>query len=465
MVWIVFTAAAFALVFVAPSWAVALCVPAAGVAAWVFQKQRERLRRDRLDALADAIGRIGPGDAPPPEPVSADPFDRLERLVEARRSSVERTVTGLLESRAALRADLNAVDAPVIATDESGRVSLMNRAAERLFRTRPSRAEGMPLEELVTNSVLFDLHARAERGEACRARVRLALDGKPRYYEVSATPVRLDIAEIPARVSQRAGVVLTLRDVHDLAQTLQLRTDFAANASHELRTPIASIRAAIETFQGPALGDPEMQARLVGMIEGNTARLEEMVNDLLDLSNLESEEQPVRLESFDLHELAGSLGAMFEDACRKRGLTLEFDLDPALRSMRTDRKLVLLILRNLIDNATKFAFERTPVVVRGTVEPGGTLAGARLAVIDRGVGIPLKHQQRIFERFYQVDDSRARTGARRGSGLGLSIVRHALRRLEGEIRVDSVWQEGTTMTVTIPRCVASVEPWPEHPAS
>lgn len=464
LAWSAFTLLALGLALFVPPWVVSFCVPAAGMTGWLLHRRRAARDIARLERVVGVIGSIGragassmPKDAEEPtEPAfEPDPIDRLEGAARHREGRLSRVLARVFESRALLRATLNAVDAPVIATDEAARVWFLNRSGERLLSRPPGRGLGVPLEDLFSSSALLELHARAERGEACRDRIRLALNGQPRFYEVFATPIRLDIADIPPHASQRAGVVLTLRDVHDLAQTLQLRTDFVANASHELRTPIASLRAAIETMRDHAGDDPVMRARLVGMLDANIARLEEMINDLLDLSSLESEEQAVRDEPFDALEMGESLQAMFETACRKRSLTLVFELDPRLRRMRSDRTLLLLILRNLIDNATKFAFENTAIRVRGEIISAGPAspAGARFSVADRGVGIPLRHQERIFERFYQVDESRARVGTRRGSGLGLAIVRHALRRLDGQIAVESVWQEGTTMIVTIPRCV------------
>lgn len=462
--WSAFTLLALGLALFAPPWVVSFCVPAAGMTGWLLHRRRaarDIARLERVVAVVGSIGRVGASSIPEDAEdegesgSDTDPIGRIERSARRRERRVAGVLTRVFESRALLRATLNAVDAPVIATDEAARVWFLNRSAERLLSRPPGRGLGVPLEDLFSSSALLELHARGERGEACRDRIRLALNGQPRFYEVFATPVRLDIADIPPHASPRAGVVLTLRDVHDLAQTLQLRTDFVANASHELRTPIASLRAAVETMREHAGDDPVMRARLMGMLDANIARLEEMINDLLDLSSLESEEQAVRSEPFDALEMGESLQAMFETACRKRSLTLEFDFDPRLRRMRSDRTLLLLILRNLIDNATKFAFESTTIRVRGEVIPGSPPApsGARFSVADRGIGIPLRHQERIFERFYQVDESRARVGTRRGSGLGLAIVRHALRRLDGQIAVESVWQEGTTMIVTIPRCV------------
>ncbi len=406
------TLAALALSAIAPVWVVALLIPVAGLlVAWGDRRRTAVLERGLQQSAA-----------------------RAERT----RERAEHEAKEASGAAASCRAALDAVAVPVIATDGAGRVAIVNAAACGLLGDREALV-GLPLEEVITGSAVLELWARAERGEAATRHARLMLTDEARIYEVSAVPV----AE---RDEAAVRVVLTIRDVHELSQTSRLRSDFAANASHELRTPIAALRAAVETLGGPGADDAAMHARLVGMLETNTARLEEIVDDLLDLSRLESEDRPLRLEMVDLVELSASLAGMFEGVCRDRRLTLAFDLSRPGR-VRTDRTLLLLILRNLIDNATKFAFEGTTVRVRSEATAGD---GVRIAVADKGIGIPLKHQERIFERFYQVDESRARIGARRGSGLGLAIVRHALRRLGGEIRVESVWQEGTTMTVEIP---------------
>ena len=161
-------------------------------------------------------------------------------------------------------------------------------------------------------------------------------------------------------------------------------------------------------------------------------------------------ESPVKLVPVPGSELPPALASMFEVVCRDRNISLRFDLSPELERLRTDRNLLLLILSNLIDNACKFAFEGTEVVVSGRPSEDGQ--GIRIDVTDHGVGIPLGQQQRIFERFFQVDPARS-GGPKRGTGLGLSIVKHAVRRLGGIIRVNSVWQQGTTMIVELPNCL------------
>jgi two-component system phosphate regulon sensor histidine kinase PhoR len=251
-------------------------------------------------------------------------------------------------------------------------------------------------------------------------------------------------------------VVLALRDVTELAGALQARTDFVANASHELRTPVAAIRLAMETLASS--DDPALRARLVQMVTSQVSRLEELARDLLDLSRVESAEAPAQRTPLSPAELAAELAELFAPAADRRGVRLEFALDPGLEGMLADRGLLRRVLENLIDNAIKFARESTAVRVVGTVQPArvprpGGMDDARFEVRDRGLGIPLSQQQRVFERFYQVDEARSAAGPGRGTGLGLSIVKHAARKMGGLVRVESVWKQGTTMVVDLPACV------------
>lgn len=355
---------------------------------------------------------------------------------------------------------LNSLEHPLLASGHDGRVLAANPAAEEFLNNGKSGLVGRDVGQVFTQAELLDLYASAQRGASRRGQVRIARPEGFRMYEAAASPLAL---------AAGSGVLVTLRDVTDQAQAGHVKTDFVANASHELRTPIAALRAAVETLQGPAAADAAVRDRVLGMIAGHVGRLEEMVRDLLDLSRLESPDLVVRAAPVRGSELAQRLAATFEAVCRRRSITLAFDFHPALERLRTDRTLLLLILNNLVENATKFAYEGSTVRMTGSplageVEgaAGGTgengsaaagRAGVRFEVIDRGIGIPLNQQGRIFERYYQVDEARSGGAERRGTGLGLAIVKHAVRALGGRVAVRSMWKEGTTMTVELPGCV------------
>ena len=352
-----------------------------------------------------------------------------------------------------LRQVLDAAGTPIIATDAAGVITVASRSASRTLGGGRNLA-GVRFDELFTQTELHEMERHARAGEPGRARLKLPIEGELRTLIVSADTLE-----------RGSGCVVTLRDVTELVKAADLKADFAANASHELRTPIASIRGAAETLRGPARDDPAMLERLTGMVAANAARLEALVNDLLDLSKLESADMPPTLADVSLADALGHQRDQFEAICKRKGLRMECTVADGVAVVRTDPVLLELILRNLVENATKFAREGTAVELSAEpasipIDPvnpapaGADLpGGVRIRVRDRGIGIPLAHQQRIFERFYQVD--RARTGGtvQRGTGLGLAIAKHATRRLGGQIAVESVYQQGTTMIVELPRCV------------
>jgi PAS domain S-box-containing protein len=400
-----------------------------------------RRQRVLLANLAEAAQRLrgSPSESPA---VPLSPLRAAEELSRAASLASDR-IQGLQATERDLRAMFDAVDAAVVASDHAGVVILCNRAAGEFVGRPGAILIGRRIEELLTQADLIDLHSSARDGHAHSRQVRLQRPQGAREFEVFVSPL--------PRAAAAPGVVMTLRDVTDLARSAQVKTDFVVNASHEMRTPIAALRMAAETLEGGAASDPVMLKRLLAVISGHVGRLEDLTHDLMDLSRLESPDLSVTTEPVPAADLAEELGQLFADACRQRALTLAFQFDPALEAMQTDRNLVLLILKNLIDNATKFADAGSTVRVVGRPITGDAGA-ARFEVIDQGLGIPLNQQDRVFERFYQIDAARSGgpPGVRRGTGLGLAIVKHAVRTLGGQVRVQSVWKQGTTMIVELP---------------
>jgi two-component system, OmpR family, phosphate regulon sensor histidine kinase PhoR len=370
--------------------------------------------------------------------------ERLERALAAAQAGADREREAREEALRVVEL-LDLLPMPILATGVGGQVVVCNPAATAMLGLPRERIVGRAVVEVFTQEEILLLLERASSGESVRAHVRISRAGGTRIWEVSALGRSGEI-----RGSKGGLVVIALRDMTEEARSLQVRTEFVANASHELRTPIAAMRVAMDTLAVlDAEGDAAARARFLEMVGRNLERLEAIIRDLLDLSRLESLDEgqdTAKREPVAASSLASELAPMYEQVLRERRLELVFDLAPELEHLQSDRELLLLILGNLIDNAAKFAFEGTQITVSG--ERVGE--AARLVVADQGVGIPLDQQQRIFERFYQVDPARSVGQPRRGTGLGLSIVKHALRRLGGTIRVESVWQQGTRMIVEIP---------------
>jgi two-component system phosphate regulon sensor histidine kinase PhoR len=265
--------------------------------------------------------------------------------------------------------------------------------------------------------------------------IRLTRDGQRLVYQAMVTP------------TAARGVLLVLRDVSALVSAVQMKADFVANASHELRTPIATIKIAFETLREVYREDLPQAQRCIGIIDEHVRRLEEMLRDLLDLSRVESPDLKPHLAEVKAGDLFALLRSTMGPAAREKGVELSFT-DGQTRLL-SDERLLNLVLKNLVENSIKFTPAGGCVTV--SVESNGAPeGGVMLRVADTGVGIPPEHIDRVFERFYQVDAARSGS-AGRGTGLGLAIVKHAVAALGGSVSIESTVGQGTTVTCVLPQ--------------
>jgi two-component system phosphate regulon sensor histidine kinase PhoR len=245
------------------------------------------------------------------------------------------------------------------------------------------------------------------------------------------------------------GRLLVLTDITELTHTLQVKTDFVANASHELRTPLSAIRAAVETLLTMDLSeDGATAASLLRVIEKHGSRLEALVSDLLQLSRIEAADATFEEDKLELDDVIGELYERFRGRIAAKGLHWHVQRSPGRDTIVANLHLLTLALDNLLDNAVKFTAEGGSIWIRCTSSD----KAVTLAVEDDGCGIPESEHARVFERFYQVE--RARSGAARGTGLGLSIVRHAVIAMDGTVKLSSKPGQGTRISINVPQ--------PEH---
>jgi two-component system phosphate regulon sensor histidine kinase PhoR len=271
----------------------------------------------------------------------------------------------------------------------------------------------------------------------------LAWSGKSlRTFDVLATPLRGD---------PPPGVVLVLRDTSELKRLEQMRQQFIANVSHELKTPLSSIKAYTETLLGGARHDPVHCEKFLQRIDEQAARLHELIMDMLSLARIESSQSPLEQTTVPMAPVVRRCLADYETQAAARGVRLVSNADEcevANFSIRGDEEALRQILSNLIDNAIKY----TPA--GGTVTLGCRRDGpmAVIEVVDTGVGIAPEHHSRLFERFYRVDKARSRELG--GTGLGLSIVKHLAQAQGGTVAVASEVGSGSRFTVRLPVAVA-----------
>jgi signal transduction histidine kinase len=317
---------------------------------------------------------------------------------------------------------LTSMQEGVVLFGPGGATRLANAAAKRHLGVRPSSIDALlPLG-------LQRIVRRAADEQA--ALVTEAETGAPtRVLRGSAIP------------TDDGSVVLVLRDITETRRLDQVRRDFVANASHELKTPAASIQAAAETIRTAASEDPSVVPRFAAQLEREAARLSRIVSDLLDLSRLES--GSALDESVALDAIVRDEGERFEEPAAEAGVGLAVRADGIPRVRGSSRDLALLV-RNLVDNAIRYTRPGGHVDVDLTSDDGEVV----LAIVDTGLGIPSRDLPRIFERFYRVDRARSReTG---GTGLGLSIVKHVAENHGGRVEVTSELGQWTRFEVRLP---------------
>lgn len=376
-----------------------------------------------LARIAHAAERIGAGDlsAEVPEEGSEE-LVLLARNLNRMRDEVARRMADIERDRATREAILSSMEDGVMLFDHDGSVAYQNDRAQQLLGGRLDSVRGL------AQPALRELVATAASGVT------------PQPVEVIAGPTSRTLLGSALPISG-GQTLAALRDVTQTRMIDAVRRDFVANASHELKTPVASIQALAETLVAAASNDPAEVPRFASQLEREAIRLSRIVSDLLDLSRLEGEaatRAEVRLDRLVAEEVR-----RLQQRAEEAGLTLQEHLEGPVVVRGSARDLSLLA-RNLLENAVQYTRAGGTIEVSVGAENGAAL----LMVRDTGIGIPAREQARIFERFYRVDRARSReTG---GTGLGLSIVKHIVENHGGTVRVKSELGLGSTFTVRLP---------------
>ncbi len=381
------------------------------------------------DRLGEAAGELRRGDGPVPDGLPGR-AGQVVHAVEALRVARDEAQHALEDASRRLDAVFDATPTGVAVLDAKGRIARANsRFGEMLSLSSPP--EGRLPVEVVRAPEVLEVIAGAADGRVEPERVFPMND---RDLAVSAYPM-----------SQ--GQLLLVRDVSLARRAERARTDFVANVSHELRTPIAAILGYAEALLADTGSMPEDVARMVAVIERHGRRLHRLFEDLLTLHKLESRRKEYPRETLRLGPLCGEASALAADAAQGRGIDLEVDIPEGLTA-HANREAVSTIVGNLAGNAVKY----TPEGGRIVVTAAGRETEVVIEVSDTGPGIPKASLDRVFERFFRVDDGRSRDVG--GTGLGLSIVKHLAEASGARVSVASVEGKGSTFRLHLPRAAS-----------
>ncbi len=360
-----------------------------------------------IGELADALRRL------------AEQLDDRARILRAE----EELLVALTES----------LNEGVVAVDARQRVVRMNETARQLLRLRepvPFPADYLPRDRTLREAL---------------AAVLSGNDSAPGEVRVDDHTLSLTARPLPA-----GGAILALYDLTPFRRLEAVRRDFVANVSHELRTPLTVISGFVETMQDDEL-PPELRAQFLGMVAGNVRRMQRIVDDLLDLSRIESGGWLPNPTELDVAAVASDVVSPMRESAAAKGVALRVDVDDDATTIYADSTAVRQILSNLAENALRHTITGE-VVLFATTEDDGVWIGVR----DSGIGIGAEHLPRIFERFYRADPGRSREAG--GTGLGLAIVRHLAEAHGGRVRAESTLNSGTTIAAWFPNAIS-------HPAA
>ena len=387
-----------------------------------------------MEAAADGARRFANGDLDYRMDTSSYPgAEELAEAFNQMASTITDQIRNLTTESNQLSVILDTMADGVIVVNSNGQVELMNLSAEWMLESPNREADRIQLAEVVRDHGILQLVSEARATRQTR-QAELELVHRRRFLNVIATPLSEGSDE---------GVLLTLQDVTRLWQVETTRREFVSNVSHELRSPLAAIRAMTETLQDGALNDTDTAHDFLTRILNDTQRMTTMVNDLLELSRLESGQAPIHLAPVSLESVVAEIESRFDVSPDHERLKLETNVPDGIPLVMGEADKLNQVLANLVENAVKVTGDGGLI----SISANATDRWVEVKVSDNGIGIAREHLPHVFERFYKVDRSR-RDG---GTGLGLAIVKHLVQAHGGDIKVESVEGEGSAFSFTLPR--------------
>jgi len=361
----------------------------------------------------------------------ADAFNGMARQLGERMETIARQhneLTTVLES----------MSDGVLAVDAAERVIEVNRSAAALLDIDPAMSRGRSIQEVARNPEMQNLVAATLRGASAAEETVIRFGTSDRFLRVTSAP-------LVDRESRTIGAVVVFSDVTRMKKLETVRQEFAANASHELKTPVTAIRGCVETMKDSSL-TPEETRSFLDMLDRHSVRLDTLVNDLLNLSRIEHDAgtRSIAMEPARVRDILQKACDSYAERAGAKNMSILLECPDAL-SVNANPGLLEEAIGNLLDNAIRYSGSGSPVRVEGRLAGPGNV---ELLVKDEGPGIEAKHLDRIWERFYRVDPARSRSLG--GTGLGLSIVKNIAVAHGGKVRAESEPGKGSKFVISMP---------------
>lgn len=350
---------------------------------------------------------------------------------------LEKKVMRLYAGQQQLSLLLNNINLGVLVIDADGKIEMFNPAVAQILLLEPT-AVGRSYQTVLKSFLLINLIDNVqEHGQAMQEEIEVFIP-KSRFIDVNILSYQDYDNE-----SEEKSILVLLYDISEIRRLEKVRTEFVANASHELRTPVTAIKGFAETLLSGAMNDPVMSEKFINIIATESNRLEMTISDILELSRIEKHPTTLRKTTFDLVKVSHNMVDFLSQKLEEKSITVRFKGDAQV-NYTGEQHRIEQIMTNLIDNAINYSDIKSQI----TVTLKNRKKGVYISVADTGIGIPPHELDRIFERFYRVDRARSRNSG--GTGLGLSIVRNLIQAMHGKLEVESTIGEGTEFIIYLP---------------
>lgn len=368
-----------------------------------------------------------------------DEVGQLSFALNSMTRNIEDIIKELKDRNSRVDNIINSMNDGLIAVDRSMHILMINPIADKLFGvTEKPGMIGVPLVQFIRNRQLNELLLKA-------ITFNIVINDEIHIYQGRKRVLAVHVSPIYPMDNRTAntGALAFINDITQVRKLEEMRSQFVSNVTHELKTPLTSIQGFVETLKTGAMNDPAVAGKFLDIIDIEADRLRILINDILELSEIENMKLDKEKQLFALLPLAQEVGSMLENTASEKGVGLSIQINPDLKVEANQHRIKQLLI-NLMDNGIKYNKPGGTVTVSAAPE-GNQI---EIHVKDTGIGIPIDYTDRIFERFYRVDNGRSREMG--GTGLGLSIVKHISQLYGGQVRVESEEGKGSDFIVTLP---------------
>lgn len=379
-----------------------------------------------------------------------DEIGQLGAAINGMADSLQQQLKVIRDNEELMESVLANMTGGIIMIDSSGNIALLNRVAEKIMHVSSDQIQGKSYQVLKRNYELLKFVEEGITRQEFLREERTIYNPEERILQLDAVPMFEDD-------DSYKGLLVHLQDVTEIRRLEKMRSEFVANVSHELKTPIAAVKGFAETLLAGGVADKETERSFLQIILDEGERLNRLIGDILELSKIESKRAPLEYAPVHLKDLFDNIIEMLGTSAAKKHISLKHYI-PEHLFMEGDEDRLRQIFVNLLSNAISYTLEGGKV--RIDCEITGTPDEEKIAITvnDTGIGIPKKDLPRIFERFYRVDKARSRSSG--GTGLGLSIVKHLVELHQGTIRVESKIGEGSSFILEFPIMQQNPDPDP-----